>query len=1326
MNRLFKQVERVCLHMKGFKGFLLRKPLIACVLGFVFSGQATPVEIYSAPAAVAGDGSTQIETLGIFKYAYCGYNSGGAGNLTITGKEGKTVTFVTSTLGHLGTTTGLGTDIGFSPNAARAQRDGSYEPVTGLTGNYRLALRDLYFVNTTPFTCVATLKNLVAGRTYLVQIFASDGYGTTDRQVNYTLSDGTDSNAFQIDLNDVNANKGKGQVACFKAVAESTTLVLTMNAAVGNFAGFSAIQVRDITPMYWTVASGNWDTTGTNWDPATDSEIIWNAATGSVVNAYFTNNATAILTSDVWARDVNVYSNTTIKRPATSATTTLTTMGNLTINADRTLTVGSGTGDQRTAIVVSNAVTGAGVVSIKNDSRIVLGKNVVGSVNAFIVGDGGDYRGAIQSIDHGNAEWSGQITTTYIDAGTRLGAGYNSVLTISGKVSGDRLTIRSEADVQPVGVVMLSNPSNDYTGDTTIYTPLRLGCTNAIPLNSKWAFASAVSNPSVDLNGFNQEVRDFVGSVASAYVNNSASVASVLTVNNATSITASGLRMIGNFALVKKGAGTLTLAATNTYSGTTTIEAGTLALSASGEISGTEKVILAGGTFDLSGKTDYTFTRPLQVITNSAVVGLLTMGADTELLFDGASVPLAGGTITMAGQTLKLTTTATLAAGSDYPLISGYEDEFPSLDSTGLTIPDGATASLVLAGGTLSLSVVAATTDTTTTLATEPAETGVYGTNIVITATISPAEVPDGTTVNLYAASDLDTVFDSGVVSGGQVQFTVVKPTAGAYSYVAKYMGGGIYRPSQSAASSSVTIQPKTLAISDIQLNKLFDGTTNVAPSFVTTGVVPGEPNPVTCAAYYEDAAPGTLKPVALVWNMVNPNYALTGNDAAGEGTIFENTVWTGGAADGSWDTPLNWDHSIVPNNSGVTALFNTDTTVALASAVSIKKLIFNADVTLNGPGTFTVAAQYSTGEVAVASSKTAIFNALINSAWEGIPKTGLGTLVLVGDHRFGGKLDVREGVAEINQTVAGALMYRNYSTAENATLRFVCAGIGSAGTQLTGTHWVTGDGTFEVVSGYLRIQSDVNKVNMAMSEKGQILVRSGAKMDNSNAGGNRYANNKARLLVEGTGLFGLNDDTVRVGSLHGDGQVKADYVSHTLTITGDSDGSFSGVLTQKDASNKLTLLKSGPGTQIFSGTNTYTGTTTLTGGRLTLEGGDNRLSVSTQVIVTNAVLNLGLTHQTLNNNPDFRAESTLAVDVSKTEIGRLTLTNSVDVSSWKMTINNPSVYPKGKRFAVVSTGTDQLITGAPTLVDMPSGFIIYNQDNTIYVDSPAMILFFK
>jgi autotransporter-associated beta strand protein len=769
----------------------------------------------------------------------------------------------------------------------------------------------------------------------------------------------------------------------------------------------------------------------------------------------------------------------------------------------------------------------------------------------------------------------------------------------------------------------------------------------------------------------------------------------------------------------------LTFGVTNTYTGTTTIEAGTNALSAAGDIASTAKLILSGGTFDVSAKPGYLLTKPLQVTTSSSIIGSLTMGATSEVLFDGTTVPLVGGTITMAGQTLKLTTTASLAAGVDYPLISGYTGNVPMLDATGVSMPEGATASLIVVGGVLKLSIVAATTDTSVTVSMLPTGTATYGTNITVTASVLPLEVPDGSTVNLYAAADLSTVVASWIVSSGQAVFTFEKPAVGTYSYVAKYMGGGAYSNSQSAASSAVTIQPKTITISGIEVDKLFDGTTNVTPRYVATGVLPGEANPVSCVASYADASFGSSKTVTLTWYMPNTNYVLSDNPATVLGTIYENAIWSGGGVNNFWQTPENWANNLVPNSTGVAALFNTDATVSLSTDVNIKKLLFNGNVILNGPGTFTFPQQYTvTGEVSVAVSKTVTFNALIASAFAGIPKKGFGTMILMGNHGFGGKLEVQEGIAEMNQTTAGPLTARDYTMAENATLRFVCAALVSAGTQLTGTRSVTGDGIFEVASGYLRVQSSTAKVSMSMSDKGQIIVRNGAKMDNSNPSTDRYANNRAKLFVEGTGLFGLTDEKANVGSLHGDGEVKAETVSHTFAIMGNTDGVFSGVLSEKDANNKLMLAKWGLGTQTLSGTNSYTGATSIYGGCLTLAGGTNRLSANTPVTVTNAVLNLGLTQQTFNNNPVFRAGSKLAVDVSKSEIGRLTLTNHVDVSSWTVMINNLSDYPKGKKFAVISTGADKTITGVPALADKQAGFLIYNQNNTIYIDYPGMLIF--
>lgn len=711
-------VEFACLSRRLVKGKRLGARFQSLSLSFVVVWalsswlRAAPVEIYSSPAWVTGDGSAQVETIGLLKYAYsAGFYVAYGSTIDLNGKEGKVVTFKTTATGHAASTNALGTDIEFSPKITRAARDStSYSPVTAITGNYRIALRDVYYVNSSPYSYTNTLKNLTPGRTYLIQVWASDGASASDREVKYSLSVGSSTNSFQLDINNGNLNKREGQVATFKAVAESSTMTLVLEAAgsAANFSCFSAIQVRDITPMCWSTVTGDWNTTGANWDPAEDAETVWGSTTGIGVTANFTNDAMVTLTSDVWARDVNVLSNTTIRR-ASSGTTTLTVMRNLQVDAERILTVGTGTANQTTALTVSDSVTGAGTVSIKNDSRVVLGKNAVGSANASIVGDGQDFRGAIQSIDNGNAEWSGQITCVNAGEVPRLGAGLNSVLTVSGKVTGNTLAIRSENEASPVGIVVLSNPSNDYTGGTTLYTPLRLGCDNAVPLSSGWTFASGVTNPSLDLNGYKQEIQSITGTTAGSNITNSNVSASVLTFNTLTDQSAASLQLIGNFAVVKKGPAKITLGMNNTYTGVTTIAAGTLALGAGGDIAQSPSIqIYTNATLDVTAKTGYTIQKKLL-----AAGGAINLGAGKTLSFASECVvemPLPAGTpsgasltvtgdVDVANMNLVLSNVDNFKYGQPYVILktsTGTISNMPASVPSGFTVKRSADSQSLL------------------------------------------------------------------------------------------------------------------------------------------------------------------------------------------------------------------------------------------------------------------------------------------------------------------------------------------------------------------------------------------------------------------------------------------------------------------------------------------------------------------------------------------------------------------------------------------------------------------------------------------------------
>ena len=146
------------------------------------------------------------------------------------------------------------------------------------------------------------------------------------------------------------------------------------------------------------------------------------------------------------------------------------------------------------------------------------------------------------------------------------------------------------------------------------------------------------------------------------------------TVSNAQAVTLSGVISGGNN-LTKTGAGTLTLPATQTYTGGTTVSAGTLSVAADGNL-GTGAVTLNGGTLEVTG-------------TGVTIDNLIALGSSHGTVSNANAVTLTGvisgtgnnltktgaGTLTLtATQTYTGTTTVsagTLSVGVDGNLGSG-------------------------------------------------------------------------------------------------------------------------------------------------------------------------------------------------------------------------------------------------------------------------------------------------------------------------------------------------------------------------------------------------------------------------------------------------------------------------------------------------------------------------------------------------------------------------------------------------------------------------------------------------------------------------------
>ena len=258
-------------------------------------------------------------------------------------------------------------------------------------------------------------------------------------------------------------------------------------------------------------------------------------------------------------------------------------------------------------------------------------------------------RGALQSAFGCTAEWAGPVILGSDQA--RIGAQINGHLIVSGVIddgaSSFALRTSSNPSDRTRGVEFRAH--NTYGGSTDLTRgTLVLGISDALPtttvLDVHWASSNNGEYTGLDLNGFDQMIgalRNSGNTGANAMITNRSASVSTLTVNQA-SDTVYGGTLCGPIALVKDGAGSLTLNYPTVYSGDTTVSGGTLALGVNDAVAPATALILAGGTLSAGGTTN-TFAS----LTLSST-GTLDLGSG-KLTFNSQTADDWTGTLNLTG-----------------------------------------------------------------------------------------------------------------------------------------------------------------------------------------------------------------------------------------------------------------------------------------------------------------------------------------------------------------------------------------------------------------------------------------------------------------------------------------------------------------------------------------------------------------------------------------------------------------------------------------------------------------------------------------------------
>ena len=624
-------------------------------------------------------------------------------------------------------------------------------------------------------------------------------------------------------------------------------------------------------------------------------------------------------------------------------------------------------------------------------------------------------------------------------------------------------------------------------------------------------------------------------------------------------------------ALVKSGAGVLTLTGANAYTGGTTINGGTLRIETDAALGATPgafsatNISLSGGGILKNNNVSLTLGTN-RGITLGAGGGGIDVRGSTTLTIPGAIAGTTG--ITKAD-------TGTLALSGANTFSGGIVINAGTVSATAVANLN-ANAVTVNASGTLSVNSGAT--------AGPPAfSSAISGAGIVNVANTAQANYTGNWsgftgTLNVNTTTN-GKMFFSGTTPAAAATIVVANGAtfyAGATTFASKFTVNGT---GNSENRGAIRLDGGTIS-GNITLagNSTFGNSgTNVAATF--SGVISGAFGIAGAAttgtgASFVLSGPNTYTGVTSINKLFRvttlSNYGVAG--ALGARTLAQETAtgdgigiaFRGGTLQYTGATAQSTDRQIRISTAGGTidasgsvpgatvSFTKTGANINLFDTAGARTLILTGSNT--GANTF---AMRLTDQNA-STGKTSLI------------KSGAGKWVLTAaDSTFSGGVDISAG--EIWITTSAAL---------GAGTKTITLSNGTAGNPQLHLDGSAGDITLPATFTYQTSNSAANNVSI-VNQAGNNTVNGNVTMT-SGGGGTRLLSNAGKITF--TGNF-TPDTTLR-----------------TLDLRGAGDGEIQGVIANGSTVN-LPVTKSGAGTWTLFGPNTYTGTTRVTEGRLYLNG---------------------------------------------------------------------------------------------------------------------------